>query len=231
MLMDGRSGLPLAAIDGTRLTLWRTAAASALAARSLARPDADRMVMVGAGALAPFLIRAHAAERRLSDIAIWNHRAERAASVATDLAAEGFPARPATDLESAVRSADIVSSATLTSTPIIHGHWLRPGTHVDCVGAYRPSMRETDDAVIGRASLFCDTRAGALKEGGDLAQPLQAGLIAEADIQADLYDLAQGRHAGRAGPEEITLFKSVGTAIEDLAAAILVWQRVSGQAG
>jgi ornithine cyclodeaminase/alanine dehydrogenase-like protein (mu-crystallin family) len=229
LLMDGATGMPLAAIDGTRLTVWRTAAASALAARALARPDAARMVMVGAGALAPFLIRAHAAERRLTDIAIWNHRPERAEAVAATLAAEGLPARAVTDLEHAVRSADLVTSATLSAVPLIRGAWVRPGSHVDCVGAYRPSMRETDDALVTRAALFCDTRAGALKEGGDLAQPLAAGLIAEADIRADLYDLARGRHAGRASPDEITLFKSVGTAIEDLAAAILVWRRVSGQ--
>lgn len=231
LLMDGATGLPLAAIDGTRLTVWRTAAASALAARSLARPDASRMVMVGAGALAPFLIRAHAAEHRLTDIAIWNHRPDRAEALATELAAGGLPVRAVTALEDAIRSADIVSSATLSSTPIIRGDWIRPGTHVDCVGAYRPSMRETDDTAIQRATLFCDTRAGALKEGGDLAQPLEKGLITEADIRADLYDLVRGRHAGRSGPDEVTLFKSVGTAIEDLAAAVLVWRRVSGSAG
>jgi ornithine cyclodeaminase len=227
MLMDGATGMPLAAIDGTRLTLWRTAAASALAARSLARPDAARMVMVGSGALAPFLIRAHAAERPLGDIALWNHRPERAEAMAASLAAEGLPVRAVTDLEAAIRGADIVSAATLSHRPLIHGDWVRPGTHVDCVGAYRPSMRETDDVLVRKASLFCDTRAGALKEGGDLAQPIAAGLIRADEIRADLYDLASGRHSGRAAPDEVTFFKSVGTAIEDLAAAILVWSRVS----
>jgi ornithine cyclodeaminase/alanine dehydrogenase-like protein (mu-crystallin family) len=226
MLMDGATGAPLAAIDGTRLTVWRTAAASALAARFLARPDASRMAMVGAGALAPFLIRAHAAQRPLTDVALWNHRPERAEAVARQLAAEGLPVRAVADLETAVRGADIVSSATLSEHPLIRGEWLKPGAHVDCVGAFKPSMRETDDEAIRRASLFCDTRAGALKEGGDLAQPLASGLIAASDVRADLYDLARGTHAGRASEDEITLFKSVGTAIEDLAAAMLVWRRI-----
>jgi ornithine cyclodeaminase len=219
LLLDGASGQPLAAIDGTRLTLWRTAAASALAARSLARPDASRMVMVGAGALAPFLIRGHSAGRPISDVALWNHRPERAQALAAQLAREGLPVRAVTDLAQAVGQADIVSCATLSTTPVVRGEWLRPGTHLDCVGAFKPSMRETDDEAVRRASLFCATRAGALKEGGDLAKPLADGLIAESDVLGDLYDLAGGRHEGRSSADEITLFKSVGTALEDLAAA------------
>lgn len=225
MLNDGATGMPLAAIDGTRITTWRTAAASALAARSLARADAGRMVMVGAGALAPFLIRAHAAERPLADIALWNHRFERAASVAAELSATGLPVRAVSDLEAAVREADIVTCATLSVEPLVRGAWLKPGTHLDLVGAYKPTMRETDDACVRRASLFCDTRAGALKEGGDLALPIAAGIVRAADVRADLFDLARGTHPGRTSADEITLFKSVGTAIEDLAAAILVWDR------
>ncbi len=227
LLIKGDTGAPLVAMDGARLTVWRTAAASALAARYLVKPAAARMVMIGAGALAPFLIRAHCAESPISDVALWNHRPERAEHVAADLRAEGFPVRAVTDLETAVREADLVSSATLSSTPLIHGAWLKPGVHLDCVGAFKPSMRETDDAVITRASLFCDTRAGALKEGGDYAQPLAAGLITQETIKADLFDLARGTHRGRASADEITMFKSVGTAIEDLAAAIAVWKRVS----
>jgi ornithine cyclodeaminase len=214
-------------MDGSRLTVWRTAAASALAARALARRDAARMVMVGAGALAPFLIRAHAAERPLADIALWNHRPERAREMARDLAAQGLPVRAVESLEAAVREADIVSCATLSVEPLVRGEWLRPGAHVDCVGAFKPTMRETDDSCIRRASLFCDTRAGALKEGGDLAIPVASGLIKPADVRADLFDLARGVHSGRTSEDEITLFKSVGTAIEDLAAAILVWNRLN----
>ncbi len=226
ILLNGATGAPLCALDGTRLTLWRTAAASALAARYCARPDASRMVMVGAGALAPFMIKAHCAASPISDVALWNHNPERAERVAKNLRAEGLPVRVVTDLEAAVRDADLVSSATLSTDALIKGAWLKDGAHLDCVGAFKPSMRETDDEAVKRASLFCDTRAGALKEGGDYAQPLAAGVIKESDIKADLYDLTRGTHRGRASPREVTMFKSVGTAIEDLAAAVTVWKRV-----
>jgi ornithine cyclodeaminase/alanine dehydrogenase-like protein (mu-crystallin family) len=224
LLMWGDSGVPVAAIDGTRLTLWRTAAASALAARYLAPKIIRRMVMVGAGALAPFVIRAHCARSPIAEVLLWNHRPERAEAVAGELAREGLPVSVTRDLESAVREADLISSATLSDTPLIKGEWLKPGTHLDCIGAFRPSMRETDDEAARRATLFCDTHAGAL-ESGDLAQPLASELITRDAIKADLYDLVAGRHSGRTQEGEITLFKSVGTAIEDLAAAMLVWER------
>ena len=220
------SSLYLLDRDGTRLTLWRTAAASALAARHLARADASRMVMVGAGALAPFLIRAHRAARPITDVALWNHRPERAREVAQRLAAEGLPVRAAEDLEEAVRQADLVSCATLSTQPVVRGAWLAPGTHVDCVGAFRPDMRETDDDSVRRASLFCDTR-GALAEGGDLAAPIAAGIIRPQDVRADLAALVRGTHPGRTDASEITLFKSAGAALEDLAAATHVWRRLA----
>jgi ornithine cyclodeaminase len=122
-----------------------------------------------------------------------------------------------------VRRADIVSTATLSAEPLIRGAWLAPGTHVDCVGAYRPSMRETDDEVVRRARIFVDTRAGAFGEAGDILQPLRAGVIGKDAVLGDLFDLTRGAVSGRATPEEITLFKSVGAAIEDLAAAIAVF--------
>lgn len=226
ILLNGSTGAPLCALDGTRLTLWRTAAASALAARYCARPDASRMVMVGAGALAPFMIKAHCAASPISDVALWNHNPERAEHVARALRADGLPVRAVPDLEAAVQEADIISTATLSAEPLIKGAWLKDGAHLDCVGAFKPSMRETDDETVKRASLFCDTRAGALKEGGDYTQPLASGVIKESDIKADLYDLTRGIHRGRASPREITMFKSVGTAIEDLAAAVAVWKQV-----
>lgn len=226
VLADGETGRPLAVFDATRLTPWRTAAASAVAARHLARKDARRMVMVGAGTLAPFVIRAHMAARPIESVALWNHRPERAEALARDLAAEGLPVTPVRDLEAAVGGADLVSCATLATEPLIRGEWLRPGTHVDCIGAFLPNMRETDDEVVRRASVFCDNRAGATKEAGDLVAPLRAGVIAPADILADLDDLARGRHPGRTSEDEITFFKSVGTAVEDLAAAVLVFERL-----
>lgn len=227
MLADGTTGAPLAVMDGTALTVWRTAAASALAAGYLARPDASRMAMVGAGALAPHLIRAHGAVRPIDHVTIWNRGRARAEALAEGLkgALAGVTITVATDLENAVREADIVSCATLAANPVVEGTWLKPGAHLDLVGGYTPAMREADDAAVTRASLFVDTRAGALKEAGDVVDPIRRGVIAEAAVKADLFDLCRGRHAGRASPEEITLFKSVGTAIEDLAAAMLVWRR------
>ena len=223
VLMDGETGAPLCCMDGARLTLWRTAAASALAARSLAPEGAKTLLMVGAGALAPFLIRAHCAVRSYTEIAIWNHRLERAEQRAVQLRAEGLPVTAVADLEKAVRASDVISCATLSHEPLIRGAWVRAGQHIDAVGAYRPDMRETDDELVTRARIFCDTKSGAMKEGGDLAQPLASGVLVAERVEADLFDLARGRHSGRAGIEDITFFKSVGTAIEDLAAAIAVW--------
>jgi ornithine cyclodeaminase len=181
--------------------------------------------MVGAGALAPHLVRAHASVRPIRQVAIWNRGAERARALASALAPTGLEISIADDLESAVRQADIVSTATLSGEPLVRGAWLKPGTHVDCVGAYRPTMRETDDEVVRRARIFVDTRTGAFGEAGDILLPLQAGIITKAAVLGDLFDLTRGAAQGRQSPQEITLFKSVGAAIEDLAAAIAVFCR------
>ncbi len=227
LLMDGATGAPLAALDGTRLTHWRTAAASALAARYLAREDASRMVMVGAGALAPFLIRAHMSQRPIREVQLWNHRPEKAEAVAAELRAEGLPVTAIRDLEGAVRAADLVTCATLSSQPVVEGAWLKPGAHLDLVGAFNLRMREADDAAVQRARVFIDTPA-AKKEGGEVAISLKSGAIAEDHVQGDLFDLCRKAVGGRRGAEEITLFKSVGTALEDLAAAMLVWRLRQG---
>jgi ornithine cyclodeaminase len=221
LLMAGETGEPLAAIDGGALTVWRTAAASALAASYLARRDASRMLMVGAGALAPFLIRAHATVRPIADVAIWNRRRERAEQLAAELGQNGYPVRVTDNLEEAARAADIISCATLSAVPLVRGEWLKPGAHLDLVGAFTPAMRESDDEAVRRASIYVDTRGGALSEAGDILQPLRAEVISESDIRGDLFDLCRGLAGGRDSAEEITLFKSVGTAIEDLAAAAL----------
>ena len=226
VLSSGETGAPLAILDGTALTAWRTAAASALAARYLSRKDATRLIMVGAGALAPHLIQAHAAVRPIRNVAVWNRSRDRAAALVEGLSGlvPGVTLTVASDLQSAVEEADIVSCATISTDPLIRGDWLKPGTHLDLVGGFTPRMREADDAAVTRASLFVDTRNGGLHEAGDIVDPLRRGIIAESDVRADLFDLARGRHAGRASRDEITLFKSVGTALEDLAAAMLVWR-------
>jgi ornithine cyclodeaminase/alanine dehydrogenase-like protein (mu-crystallin family) len=224
VLQSGDTGAPLAAIDGTRLTLWRTAAASALAARFLARSDARRHLMVGAGALAPFLIRAHRAVRPIAEVAIWNHRRAGAERLVAALARDGLRVAVADDLEAAARQADVISCATLTTAPLIKGAWLRAGQHVDLVGAFNLQMREVDDEALKKARVFIDTEA-ALHEGGDVAAALMSGAIEKTHVVADLAALCAGAK-GRQGPDEITLFKSVGSAIEDLAAAMLAWKRI-----
>jgi ornithine cyclodeaminase len=224
LLLSTETGEPLAMMDAPRLTTWRTAAASALAARHLARADARRMVMVGAGAMAPYLVRAHASVRPIREVRIWNRTRAAAERLARDLAGTGLDVAAADDLETAVRNADLVSCATISSTPIVRGAWLKPGTHVDCVGAYRPTMRETDDEVVRRARIWVDTMTGGLKEAGDIVMPLQAGVIKESDIVGDLYGLSRGTAPGRGSSDEITFFKSVGAAIEDLAAAVAVYE-------
>lgn len=226
LLMSGDSGEPLAMIDGRVLTAWRTASASALAARYLARDDAAHLVMAGAGALAPHLVRAHASVRPIKRVTLWNRTQSKAVALGFGLAVKGLEVDVTDNLEEAVRAADIVSCATLSTKPLIRGEWLKKGAHLDLVGGFTPKMREADDTAVRRARVFVDTRAGATKEAGDIVDPLKRRVIKKTDIQADLFDLCRGKAKGRKTRTEITLFKSVGTAIEDLAAAMLVWKRL-----
>jgi alanine dehydrogenase len=224
LLMDGQSGATLAMIDGGELTAKRTAATSALAARYLARPDARTLLVLGTGRIGRELARCHVAARPgLERVLVWGRSPAHAATAAAELAREGLPAVAAADLEAAVAVADIVSSATLATEPLLHGDWVRPGTHVDLVGGYTPAMREADDALIRKARVFADTRGGALKEAGDLVVPIASGVL-DADAVVDLEGLCRGLYPGRRGPDEVTVFKSVGAALEDLAAAILVYE-------
>ncbi len=224
LLSTTETGELLAVMDATRLTLWRTAGAGALAARYLARPDAATLVMVGAGALAPFFIRAHAAVRPLREVMIWNRTPAAAETVARSFVGQPYTVRAVTDLEAACRQADVIATATMSKQPLVCGAWLKPGTHVDSCGAYTAGMRETDDDLVRRARIFVDTRAGAFGEAGDILQPLRAGVITESAVIGDLYDLTSGRVPGRRTSEEVTFFKSVGASIEDLAAAVAVYE-------
>jgi ornithine cyclodeaminase/alanine dehydrogenase-like protein (mu-crystallin family) len=225
LLIDNSTGATIAMMDGTELTRRRTAAASALAADYLARPDASTMVMVGAGALGLHFVRAHAAVRPIKIVSVFNRTPDKAKSLAGTLLKEGFQARAVTDLEAAVRSADLISCATTSTAPIIKGAWLKPGAHVDLAGAFRPTMRETDAEVAGQARVYVDTREGALAEAGDLIQAQAEGKFDFDQVQGDLFELCRGQVQGRKTADEITLFKSCGTAIEDLAAAIMVYLR------
>jgi ornithine cyclodeaminase len=228
LLLDGRTGEPRALIDGQRLTQWRTACASALAAGYLAREDASRLLIVGAGALSQFLAKAHSAARPIRDVRIWNRTAENAEKAAADLRAGGVAAQAVDDLDAEVAEADIISCCTITSTPLVKGALLKPGAHLDLVGGFTPAMREADDDAVRRATVFVDTRGGATKEAGDIVQPLASGVLKPEKIAGDLYDLSRGVTGGRETAEEITLFKSVGAAIEDLAAGIAVYEKMRG---
>ncbi|HEV7261260.1 MAG TPA: ornithine cyclodeaminase family protein [Bosea sp. (in: a-proteobacteria)] len=226
LLMNGRTGEPLAVMDGNRLTLWRTAAASALASRYMSNPEASRMLMVGAGGLAPFLIKAHRAVRPLTEIAIWARRPEAAEAVVAELAGDGIEARAVTDLEGEARTADIISCATNATQPLIHGRWLKRDAHLDLVGAFTMQMREADADALERARVVVDSKK-AIDEGGDVAIGIDEGSYSAERIAGTLTDLCHGRIEGRAEEGEITLFKSVGVSLEDLAAAISVWENRS----
>jgi ornithine cyclodeaminase len=227
VLFDGRNGLPLAAIDGAAITLWKTAANSALAATYLARAESRTLLMVGAGALAPYLARAHCAVRPISRIMIWNRTRENAERMAASLTARGLPAETAGDLAGAVQNADVVSCATMATEPVIKGAWLRPGVHLDLVGGFRPDMREADDDAVRRARIFIDAWFTAGEHCGDICQPLAAGIIAK-DTITDTFQLARGERPGRRSEDEITLFKSGGGGHEDLGTAQHILARFGG---
>jgi ornithine cyclodeaminase len=227
LLCDGQTGQHLALIDGNEITGRRTAAASALAGHHLARANASRLLIVGSGHVAAMMADAWSAVRTLTHIEIWNHRPQGAETLAAALRAQGHNATATTDLQAATSRADIVSCATLATTPLIHGAWLQPGTHLDLIGGYRPDMREADDTAITRATIFIDTEA-ALTEAGDLTQPIASNTLTREHISGSLFTLCRNQSPGRTSDTEITLFKSVGSAIEDLAAAALVWSDAQG---
>jgi ornithine cyclodeaminase len=231
ILLDRETGEPRAVIDGEALTLCRTAAASLLAARYLARRDAENVLIIGTGRLAPYMARAHCHGRKVSRLRVWGRNGVGAQTLAQMLRDEGLPAQAADDLELAVREADIVSCATTATAPVVHGAWLQPGCHLDLVGGFRRSMREADDAAVARSRLYVDTYAGALAEAADIVEPIERGVIARTDVVGELAQLVSGAVTGRSSTDEITLFKSVGTAIEDLAAARLLLQATESDAG
>jgi ornithine cyclodeaminase len=223
VLFDARDGSPLALFDGEEITARRTAGASAYAARFLARSDARHLVMVGAGRQARGLIEAHRTVRPIERVSLWSRTPGRAERAAAAMRGDGLPVTAIDDLARSVRDADIVSCATLATSPVVRGEWLEPGVHVDLVGAFRAHMRETDDEVLRRADVIVvDDRTAALAEGGDIVHAIRSGAIGAERIAASLRDLARGS-TGRTSPAQITVFKSVGFALEDLAAAEAVF--------
>jgi ornithine cyclodeaminase len=226
VLLDGETGHPRALVDGETLTLRRTGAASALASTYLSRPDSETLLVVGTGTLAPYMAAAHCAVRPIRRVLVWGRKPARAEALCAKLAENGLRAAVAPDLEAALAEADIVTCATTATEPVLRGSAIRPGTHVDLVGGFTRTMREADDALVARAEIYVDTYAGALAEAGDLVQPMESGAIARAAVRAELAELVTGERPGRSSTEAVTLFKSVGTALEDLYAARLAVSRV-----
>jgi ornithine cyclodeaminase len=229
ILSDSKTGEPLAMMNATELTARRTACTSALAASYLCRKDAENLLIVGGGKVAQHLVQAHLAVRNFKKVSIWMRNTAKMEAFVASLNDQGIPAESVTDLEESARHADLIACATLSKTPIIKGEWIKPGTHLDLIGSHKPTTRETDDDAIRKSSIFVDSRAGALHETGELALPIADGIITENDIKADIVELIKGIHPGRTSSEEITLFKSAGLAIEDLAAALLVYKGYNPQ--
>ncbi len=221
VLYDANTGVPLAWLDGDQITARRTAAASALAASWLASPDASHLLLVGAGQVARLLPLAYREVRQIRRVSVWARALPAAEVLAAELQAQGFDARPVVDLAAAAAQSDIISCATLATLPLVMGRWLQPGTHLDLIGSFTPWMREADDDCFKGARLFVDTEEALIKSG-DLLGPMSRGVFVAADAAGTLSTLCRGQSEGRHLADERTVFKSVGTALEDLAAAMLV---------
>ncbi len=223
IVFNGTDGSALAAIDGASLTYWKTAADSALGTHYLARKNVRNMLMVGAGAMAPHLVKAHRTARpSINRVCIWNRNVDKARELAARLTTVALSVEHTDDLEAAVRQSDLISCATMATEPLIQGRWLRPGTHLDLVGAFTPTMREADDKAMEIASVFVDARQTTIGVVGEILIPMRHGIISQSDIVADLYDLCRGKHAGRTARDEITLFKNGGGGHLDLMTARLL---------
>ena len=228
VLFDGTNGRPLAVMDGTEITYWRTAADSALGAKLLAAPDPTTMLVVGAGGMSRWLVRAHRTVRpSLQRVLVWNRTYERAAEVAGSLTREGIPAEATDDLDAAIRVADLVSACTRSHTPLIKGALLKPGAHLDLVGGYTAQTREADDEAARRARVFVDRHESAFDGVGDILGPIANGAIRKEDVLGDLYDLVPGRVVGRRSNAEITFFKNAGGGHLDLMTAEVVYLQLA----
>ena len=227
ILFDDETGAPKALLDGALVTKWKTAGDSVLGARMLAPPEPKRLLILGAGVVARSLIEAYSEIfPSLERIEIWNRTAERANALAREAQDQGRPVAAVSDLATAVAAADLVSSATMTRSPVLQGDWVGPGTHVDLIGAFTTEMREADDALLRKAEIFVDSRETTLHDIGELKIPLETGVISESDVRGDLYDLCGGA-PGRSGGDAVTLYKNGGGAHLDLMTTTLIYEAFS----
>ena len=225
LYMDAQTGQLKAIIEAKKLTAKRTAAASALASSYLSKTDSTSMLMIGTGALSTELIKAHATVRPIQQVYVWGRDLAKATSICTTLKDEHFSTQTVETITSAMAKVDLISSATLSQQPLIKGIDLKAGQHLDLVGSYKPDMREADDTTLSKATLYADVKEMAIKESGDFSIPLANGVINKQSIRADLFDLCGSQIKGRSNNEELTLFKSVGHALEDLIAARYYYQK------
>jgi ornithine cyclodeaminase len=228
LLFDEETGTPEAIIDSHLVTRWKTAADSGLGAKFLARPDSARLLIIGAGEVASSLAEVYAALfPGLTRIAIWNRTRATAAGLVERLNKDGLPAYLCDEPKAEAGEADIIACATMAREPVLHGDWVKPGTHVDLVGAFRPDMREADDALMRKARIFVDSRETTLPHIGELMTPLAEGIITQDDILGDLYELTAGK-TGRRDAKEITVFKNGGGAHLDLMTARAILKAFQG---
>ena len=227
-VFNAQDGRILAQMHAKKLTNLRTAATSALAARFLARENAQTLLVMGTGTLAPELVKAHCSIRPIRDIFVWGRNPEHQDALVHKLSKEiAIPVHGVQDIKQAALEADLITCATMSEQPILEGKWVRPGTHIDLVGSYKPHLREADDDLIQKSSVFVDTIEGASQESGDLALPLAAGVIKLTDLKGTIFGLCRGEHRARQNEKEITVFKSVGHAAEDLIAAQLLMTKLN----
>jgi ornithine cyclodeaminase len=226
--LDAHNGMVKAILDAKSLTAKRTAAASALAATFLAKKDASSLLMIGTGVLSSNLILAHASVRPIKNVFIWGRDFTKAQAICNKLANENFTITAVKTIEEKISEVDIISCATLSKVSLVLGKHLKNGQHIDLVGAFKKDMRESDDSTIEKSKIFVDTYAGA-KESGDIIIPIQNGIISEKKIKADLFELCSNKKQGRKNNQEITLFKSVGYALEDLAAAKYYYKKFKNE--
>lgn len=226
LLLSGKTGVPLAMIDGRVLTYWRTAATCALASSYLARADSGRLLMLGAGGLAPYLIEAHAAVRPLNEVLIWNRTPEAADRLAAALRRSGLRVSATRDLEGAVRGADIVSCAADVDEPLVRAAWIAPGTHLDLAGGRNANACGVDADTLALARLFIDSREGLEPRGADEAGAVGGIDLRRREIAADLFELARGEKSGRRFHDQVTLFRCCGNAAQDLAGAVHIFTQL-----
>lgn len=227
--LDAIKGSIKAILEAKSLTVKRTAAASALASSFLSRKDSKSLLMIGTGALSVNLIKAHASVRAIEKVYVWGRNYEKAIRICDQLKGENYISVPVKNIEDKISEVDIISSATLSPKPLVLGKYLKEGQHVDLVGAYKKDTREADDEAVKKSSIYVDTYQGGLKESGDILIPLQRGILKEEEVEADLFELCTDKKEGRVSSSEITFFKSVGHALEDLTAANYYYKKYTNE--